>query len=234
MSQDAELRLLSQADTVVAIQADEAAWVRMNLPSVVIAPHAAPIADAAQPGENDRLLFVGSNTAPNIVGLTRYYHEIWPHILARRPEARLTVAGSVARAMGPPPPGVDQLGVVADLGALYGAAGVVISPLYTGSGLKIKLIEALAAGKAAVGTSVTIQGVRDIVEGAILVEDDPVRFADAVVRLLGDADARRELGEAALACARTHFSPDQTFKDFVAAVRGGKRTPAALQLADPP
>jgi succinoglycan biosynthesis protein ExoO len=115
---------------------------------------------------------------------------------------------------------VTQLGVASDLSALYASAGVVISPLYTGSGLKIKLIEAMAAGKATVGTSITAQGVRTIVRDAIVIEDDPAGFADAVVRLLGDATARRELGAAALACAGAHFSPERTFDAFVAAARG--------------
>jgi len=217
-----EFRLLSLADAVIAIQHEEAARVSAALPEsvVVTALHAATPAPASQPGEDDLLFFVGSNTAPNIVGLEWFYREIWPLIRAKRPAARLKVAGSVARALGAPPEGVTLLGVVGDLQPLYAEAGVVISPLYTGSGLKIKLVEALAAGKAVVGTSVTAQGVERQIAGAMALEDEPARFADACAALLGDRDARATLSAAALACAREHFSAAACFRDLTAFVRG--------------
>jgi GT2 family glycosyltransferase len=218
-----EFRLLGMGDGVIAIQADEAAKVRAALPRmpVILAPHAVEPALAAQPGQDDSLLFVGSNTSANIVGLEWFFREIWPAILAKRPKAELQVAGSVARALGPAPDGVRMLGVVADLAPLYRDAGVVVSPLYTGSGLKIKLIEALAAGKAVVGTPVTAQGVEAEVAGAMVNEAEAGRFAAAVVRLLSRRDERTALGEAALACARAHFSAEACFAELVSALRGG-------------
>lgn len=223
-----EFQLLGLADVVLAIQAEEAAQVRAALPGaqVILAPHGVSVMQAAQTGEDDRLLFVGSNTAPNIVGLDWFFREIWPLVRAARPDARLDVAGSVARAMGPAPEGVTMLGVVDDLGEHYSRAGIVISPLYTGSGLKIKLIEAMAAGKAVVGTRVTAQGVEQIVNDAMALADEPHAFAAAVADLAGDRTKRRALGEAALHCARAHFSTAAAFADLVAHVRGN-RTQAA-------
>lgn len=218
-----EFRLLGMGDGVIAIQADEAAKVRTALPGVpvILAQHAVEPVPAAQPGQDDSLLFVGSNTAPNVVGLEWFIREIWPAVRAARPGAELRVAGSVARALGPTPDGVRMLGVVADLAPLYRDAGIVVSPLYTGSGLKIKMIEALAAGKAVVGTSVTAQGVEDLVSGAMLREDDPARFAAAVIQLLAQRGEREALGAAALSCARANFSAEACFADLVSAVRGG-------------
>jgi succinoglycan biosynthesis protein ExoO len=165
-----------------------------------------------------------------------FFQEIWPAVRAARPKARLKVAGSVDRALGPAPEGASFLGVVDDLAPLYREAGVVISPLYTGSGLKIKLIEALAAGKAVVGTPVTAQGVEELVADAIMVERAPGAFAAATAALLGDRDRRERLGAAALACARSHFSTKATFAGLVALVRGdaGAPDPGALQFAAAP
>jgi len=215
-----EFGLLGLTDGVIAIQAEEAQRVRARLPAsrVIVAPHAAAIATAPQPGANNALLFVGSSAPANVVALERFLRESWPAIRAARPSAHLKVAGSVGRAIDAAPEGVSLLGVVGDLSPLYAEAGVVISPLYTGSGLKIKLIEALAAGKAVVGTSVTAQGVGDAVRGAMLIEDDPARFAGACVSLLCDHGKRAALAEAALGCARAHFSADACFREFVAAI----------------
>ncbi len=226
LTPEREFSLLGMADIVLAIQKDEADAVRERLPAVVLASHATDIADAPQPGEDDRLLFVGSNTASNVEGLNCFYHGIWPAIRALRPHAKLTVVGSVSRALEAPPKGVRHLDVTSDLSALYREASVVISPLFAGSGLKIKLIDALAAGKAVVGTTVTTQGVQDFVSSAIVIEDDPQRFAEAVAKLLTDQTRRADLGARALACARSHFSPDRCFDAFVAAVNGDLPLPA--------
>lgn len=226
LTPEAELRLLGQGDAVIAIQREEAAQVAAALPAidVVLAPHAVTCVEAAQPGLDDTLLFVGSNTSPNVVGLQRFLERVWPLIRAERPHARLDVVGSVARGLAiSAPPGVRFLGVAPDLAPYYREAGVVISPLQTGSGLKIKLIEALAAGKAVVGGSVTVQGVADLVDGAIVIADDPHEFARHAVALMGDAALRRRYGEAGLAVARRAFSPEAALAELRDYIRGRTR-----------
>lgn len=227
-----EFRMLGLADAVIAIQHEEAAKVSAALPERVVltAPHSTLPVLAPQPGEDDLLFFVGSNTAPNIVGLEWFFREIWPVIRAKRPAARLKVAGSVARGVGAAPDGVTMLGVVGDLAPLYAEAGVVISPLFTGSGLKIKLIEALAAGKSVVGTSVTAQGVESQVAGAIVLEDDAPRFADACVNLLGQHERRAALAASALDSANAHFSAAACFRSLTAFVRGDDAAPDQKSL----
>jgi succinoglycan biosynthesis protein ExoO len=222
MSRQQELALLSLCDAVVAIQADEAREVSAALPAqrVLVVPHGVDPVAAAQPGADDSVLFVGSNTAPNIVGLEWFFRDIWPLLKAARADAQLLIAGSVNRAMTAAPDGVRFLGVVDDLAPLYRQAGVVISPLYTGSGLKIKLIEAMAAGKAVVGASVTSQGVEHLVADSMIAADDPAEFAAAVAGLLGDRAARERLGGAALQCAQAHFATEAAFRELTAYIRG--------------
>ena len=229
LTREREFELLGQSDTVAAIQAEEAAVVRAALPKVdvIVAPHAADCVATAQPGEDDLVLFVGSNTGPNITGLQRFLARSWPVIRTARPNARLLVAGSVARAISAPPDGVTLLGVVPDLAPLYREAGVVISPLHAGSGLKIKLIEAMAAGKAIVGTTVTAQGVADIVNGAVTIEDDDTHFGEAVAALLGAPERRKALGAAALNVAQARFSPDASYSELINQIRGGKQSGGA-------
>jgi glycosyltransferase involved in cell wall biosynthesis len=227
-----EFRLLGQADTIVAIQQEEARAVRAALPKteIVVAPFAAAITGASQPGRDNTLLFVGSNTPPNVTALERFFAESWPAIRAHKPESRLIIAGSVNRAFSAAPDGARFAGVVEDLEPLYRDAGVVISPLYSGSGLKIKLIEAMAAGKAVVGTSITTQGVERARE-AMMVADDPSAFAEAVIALSSDRSRRETLGRAALRLVRECFSPETATAGFVARVLAASATrerPTAL------
>jgi glycosyltransferase involved in cell wall biosynthesis len=144
----------------------------------------------------------------------------------------LTIAGSVCGRLGAVPEGVRPLGLVPDLAPLYAAAGVVVSPLHTGSGLKIKLVEAMGHGKAIVATPVTMQGVESLGGTAVLVEEDPARFADAVLSLLADPARRATLAEAALAAACARFSASACYAEAVAFLAGAA-TPAPAALAMP-
>ncbi len=212
-----EIAILARAGAVIAIQSAEAELVRSHLPGrrVIVAPMPAEAGAAAQPGEGADVLFVASNTAPNVDALRWFVGEILPTIQLAQPDVRVRVAGSVLQAFPQSLHGVELLGRVGDLAPLYRAAAVVICPLRAGSGLKIKLIEALGHGKAIVATSVTLQGVEGETSGAVIVADDAPAFAAAVVRLLRDPTLRARQGEAALAVARCHFSGEACFSEAV-------------------
>lgn len=216
VTREREVALLGLADAVVAIQAAEARFVADHVPGVraILAPMAATPVACAQPGRAGRLLFVGSDTAPNAVGLRWFFAEVWPRVRAAWPDARLDVAGAVARGFpGGGPDGVRFLGPVDALAPLYARAGVVISPLTFGSGLKVKLVEALAAGKAVVATSVTLQGVERECAGAVLCADDAGGFAGHLLALR-DEGARAALAAAALEAARACFSAERCHRAF--------------------
>lgn len=205
-----EVEMLGRADLVVAIQQTEADFVLENLPGqpVLVVPMSFPVADAPKPGHDAEILFVGSNTEPNVAGLKWFLEKCWPRVLEAAPDTTLTIAGSVSSGMAgfPKPRAVQYLGIVDDLAALYERAGVVISPLTFGSGLKIKLIEALALGKAMVATSTTLQGVEGIAKHAVMHADHADEFADAIVALAHDGPLRLEMGASALSVAQEHFS----------------------------
>jgi succinoglycan biosynthesis protein ExoO len=220
IEQQAEMALLARADAVVAIQAAEACTVRRCLPGqhVIVAPIAiTPVAEP-QPGIGSTVLFVGSNTAPNIFGLRWFLEAIWPLVRAGVPDATLQVVGSVCGTVRPPSDGVQLLGSVRDLAAIYQQSAVVISPLQAGSGLKIKLIEALSRGKAVVATSVTLQGVEQDIGGAVSVADDAAEFAAAVIALLTDEVLRMARATAALELARMKFSSMACYAELLAFV----------------
>jgi succinoglycan biosynthesis protein ExoO len=217
LSEGEECRRLAMADSIIAIQAEEGDWVRQRVPdrNVIIAPMAAYPVKSPQTGRDDIVLFVGSSAAPNVDGITWFLEACWPMIRERRPDAVLKVVGSVCGALGPAPNGVMFLGFIEDLGALYTEAGVVISPLRVGSGLKIKLIEALGQGKALVGTSKTLQGVQNLLASSVRIENTAEGFAVAVATLLGNVAARSELAARGLEVVARHFSAEACYSEFV-------------------
>lgn len=215
-----EAGMLARADLVIAIQSEEAAKARRMLPhghTVLVAPMAIEPVFAAQAGEGDGLLFVGSVTAANIDGIQWFLREVWPRIRAQLPDIRLTIAGTVCNRLGSMGrlPGVVLLGHVPELADLYRRADVVIAPLRVGSGLKIKLVEALAHGKSVVATTVAAQGLPHLLEDAVAIADTPQDFTAQILRLLAEPDLRAERAAAALAIARRSFSPSVAYADVV-------------------
>lgn len=216
LSQAEEIFLLGQAQAVFAIQANEKAFVEEHVPGTrpILVPMPADPVEKPEPGLDDRILFVGSLTAPNVVGLRWFLSEVWPQVRASRPHAQLLVAGTVSRAFAEPVAGVNFAGLIPDLGEAYREAGVVISPLTFGSGLKIKLIEAMAKGKAVVATPITLQGVEQHCEGAVHSTSCASTFADLVAELLVNPCERKRMGAKALGVVREHFAVEPVHKDL--------------------
>lgn len=215
-----EARLLAGADLVIAIQAEEASAARRILPfghKVIVAPMAVDPVTEAQAGEGGGLLFVGSSTAPNVDGMNWFLEEVWPRLRLRYPDLHLNVAGSVCGKLNglAHQSGVSLLGRVPELAALYRRADVIIAPLRVGSGLKIKLVEAMAHGKPVVATTITAQGVEHLLHGAVAIADSPREFAGEVLHLLAAPHVRAARAEAALDIARRNFSAGTAYSGIV-------------------
>jgi glycosyltransferase involved in cell wall biosynthesis len=226
-----ERRGLARADLVLAIQDDEAAALRALVPerTVLVVPHGTPVVPAppgaARPG---RLLFVASYNDLNVAGLGWLCAEVWPRLRAAVPEAELVVCGNVVEKMGAVPAGVVLRGPVADVAPEYGAARAVVNPVRGGTGLKVKLVEALCHGRPVVTTPAGAVGLETGDAAGVLVADDAAGFAAALARVLGTGDAWRPLADAATAHAARRFSPDAAFGPLLAALTARVGSPAPL------
>lgn len=154
----------------------------------------------------ERVLFFGGfGWEPNVDGAKRFVREVWPLIRRERPTAELRIAGTRAEErVGPAVEGVDGvrvLGFVRDLVPELACARVVVAPLWLGGGTRIKVLEALAAARPVVGTTIGVEriGFEHGMHG--LVADDARGLASATIRVLADdalasrfAHNARELG----------------------------------------
>jgi glycosyltransferase involved in cell wall biosynthesis len=148
------------------------------------------------------LLFVGNYIhPPNADAAERLVREIFPLILRRVPEAELRIVGP-----NPPGdlhghPGVVVTGEVPDVRPYLEDATVVIAPLRLGGGMRVKVAEALAAGKAVVATSLAAEGLGATHGDQLLLAEESEPIADSVVDLLLDPSRRGALAARARAWA---------------------------------
>lgn len=176
------------------------------VPNGVDLAHFAP--DPSVPESPDSLVFVGNlGWFPNRDGIEHFLQQILPRIRERR-AAQLTVVGNRAGFEATSPAAVNFAGFVDDLRYTVRRAAVYVVPLRAGSGTRLKLLEAMAMGKAIVSTSIGAEGLGLADGETALLADTPEAFAEAVCRLLEDAPLRERLGRAARALAERRFGWD--------------------------
>lgn len=141
------------------------------------------------------LAFVGSYSyPPNKDAVVYFAQKILPRIRAHIPDATFFIIGKDAPAELGQVPGVSVIGTVPDVRPFLQQASVVVVPLRAGSGTRLKILEAMAAGKPVVTTSVGMEGLRVRHGIHLMVADEPDDFTAAVIRLLRDSRHRREIG----------------------------------------
>jgi len=147
------------------------------------------------------MLFLGSfRHEPNRIALNWFLKQVMPRVLKRAPDARLTVIGSDAPAAHTLPDfggAVELLGFVDDIRRPLGGHAVFVCPILSGSGVRVKLLEAFASGMPAVSTSVGAEGLSNPEGQVCAIADDPEQFARRIIELFEDPDlASRMAGRA--------------------------------------
>jgi glycosyltransferase involved in cell wall biosynthesis len=105
-------------------------------------------------------------------------------------------------------PGVEVTGTVPDVRPYVAAARVAVAPLRSGGGTRLKILEALDAGRPVVATSVGVSGLDDLVGDGVVVADDPAAMAAEIGTLLADDARAAALGAAGHAAVRSRYSWD--------------------------
>jgi polysaccharide biosynthesis protein PslH len=212
---DYEVRELDAPDALVPISAADAEDFRtlgctrpMHVVpcGITLPPRASALPQPMSAG------FIGSlDFRPNQEAVEWILERLWPLVTRQLPEARLAIAGSSApgwlRRLALAK-GVEIEGDVADADAFMCGKSVMLAPLFSGGGMRIKVLEAMALGKPVVATTRGAGGLEVVHGRDLVIADDPAAFADALVRLLRFPDEASRMGEAARATVARLYDSD--------------------------
>jgi len=180
------------------------------------------------------IVFTGAmNYRPNTDAVKFFVRQVLPLILHHKPDAKFYAVG-----VGPPPeltrlagPNVVITGRVPDVKPYLRSASVYVAPVRFGSGTRIKVVEALAAGRPVVSTTLGCEGHDSMLPGVhFLAADDAATFSREVLRVLDDAPLASELGRAGRELVEREYSwpallsrLDEFIADVVVATQGIER-----------
>jgi glycosyltransferase involved in cell wall biosynthesis len=203
------------ADLVIAVSPEDAAALGKLLPDKKI--HVIPSAIAVEEYAITETRNLGSHAIvftgkmdyrPNVDAALWFADEIFPRIRRRVPDAVFHIVGQqpherLDRLRGIS--GIEVSGFVRSVVPYLRGGAVYVAPLRMGSGTRLKLLEAMAAGSAIVATPIAAAGLLPDAKAAMRLAANAESFAETVSSLLGDPTTRRSLGQTALAAVSSYY-----------------------------
>jgi glycosyltransferase involved in cell wall biosynthesis len=213
-----ERKMMNEADTVICCSEPDA--VRFK---DLIGPHSASVKvipngvdteyfHVCEPSiSRPQLLFAGTaGYAPNDDAVDWLIREIFPRVLESNPECQLVLAGrSAEKCWGHLRKVCRNLKIhsdVPDMRPLIADASICVVPLRSGSGTRLKILEAMSCGRALVSTQIGAEGIMGVAGTHWLLADQAQEFADCVTNLLDDTKRRRSLELAGRSLVESRYS----------------------------
>jgi glycosyltransferase involved in cell wall biosynthesis len=216
-----ERAICAQADGVIAVSPEDAEALRpfRRDKRVHVLANGIFADDYAAPKQGDAtksvelggavLVFTGKmDYRPNIDAMQWFTGSILPKIRVECPDARLYIVGqkphNSLRTLREDDH-VEVTGWVAQVQPFLHAAQVYVAPLRMGSGTRLKILEAMAAGSAVVATSAAVAGLDAEARDALVIADSESAFAEGVITLLKHPEKRQALGAEAQRVVRKSY-----------------------------
>jgi len=211
--QKREMLASKQFDAIIPISEPDLQWFKSAAPDkpMMLSETGATLSELVSEHVDTsmRVGFIGAlNWQPNLDGLKWFITGVWPRVLRSLPDATLHIAGRGAspnaknRTAGK---NVFLEGEVEDANRFVGSMTVMIAPLFAGSGLRMKIIEAMSLGKTVVATPVAAEGLPVEDHRELLIGTDAVSFSDALISGLSDPGLRASIGARARELVRDRF-----------------------------
>ncbi len=207
-----ESRWYPRFSNVMALTQQDAHGLEIFNPGLgtAVSPAAVAIPEESwSPSNKQTIAFIGSFAhLPNEDAVLFFAQEILPLVLKELPDVVFQIAGkgATSRMAAAASKNIQILGMVANSTEFLCSASVVVIPLRSGGGIKIKTLEAMAGGCPIVSTSIGAEETGVVSGKHLHIADSPAEFADSVVALLKDKVKAKEMGSNARTLAQERFS----------------------------
>ena len=198
----AERCWLPRFDRILVTSSHDAELVHATVPdsAVTVYPNALPLIVPPPRSDRQEIIFSGNLEYPPNIQAVRFFHRnVWPALQSRWPGIRWKILsknpGAVCE-LASRDPNIEVTGFVPDAVALIAQAQVAIVPLFAGSGTRIKILEAWAAGTPVVSTTLGAEGLEYRDRENLVLADDAETFTAAVSELLALPLNRERIGAA--------------------------------------
>lgn len=209
---DEEIRLIDSYDKVISINANESRYLSNIISSEKV--YTLPAFSEEQHVSNRQhvydVMFVGSASPFNVEGIMKFIAKVMPKVKKAIPDIKVAIAGDVSTCSAVRKVKDDvytKLGRVDSLTELYSSSSVVVSPIVSGAGMKVKNIEALSYGMPIVATSFSMDGINVKHNDSALLADDWDGFAKALIDLLRSDSVRKSISDG----AKNYFKDNHSF-----------------------
>lgn len=183
---DEEIDAINKFDKAFFISSDEMFFFSNFLKNVkcFYVPHYLKTRDHVVENKSIDILFLGSDNDHNVVGIEWFLESVYPEIKNRG--YNMLIAGKITTKIKKELyPHIRFIDYVEDLGAIYNKTKLAISPLKSGTGIKIKIVEAISYGLPVVCTSKSMVGLMEKNNNGCVVADEAKDFARAIIEILG-------------------------------------------------
>ncbi|WP_417617913.1 glycosyltransferase [Parasphingorhabdus sp.] len=221
LTREQEAALIDRAKVAIAISNEDRQKLQALAPDVhvitgfppMFEPDAVPARPKRQPGRL-RCLFVGSGATHNRLTLDWLLKKAWP---TGAEGIELQIVGSVGLALNQEelPPSIQVRGRVPDISAAYDEADLALALVLEGTGVKMKLLEAVRYGIPAITTVEGLRGLPGDAAGAFPIVSDGVSLASLLSQLSESTDSLDDMAARQLAWAREHLAPDVLTHDLM-------------------
>lgn len=219
-----ELYTLTTLDAIVAITKEDATYFKKAgfSKAMMTAPFGI---DLKNESENNVMVsdpvsvfHIGAmDWQPNVDGINWFLNEVWGKVLAKHSHLQLFLAG---RNMSDQLkqaniPNATVVGEVENASEFMRSKGLMIVPLFSGGGMRVKIIEGMALGKTIISTSIGAEGIEYENNKNILIADTAVEFSEAISKCLNDAAFTERIGNNARALVEAKYDNQQICKKLV-------------------
>ncbi len=200
-------------DAIVPISQPDRQWfadVTHNIPIFLSETGMDSAAVMAEPdGPPLRVGFIGAmNWGPNLDGLRWLIREVWPDVIKRIPEASLHLAGQGIDTIAGEMPGGQAIHIAGepeDALRFMASCHLIVIPLFAGSGLRIRIIEAMSIGRPVVATPAAAEGAAACDGRELTVAADAGSFSNAIIRYLTSRQMRAAAAAHAVQLVRERY-----------------------------